>query len=67
MCLPLESTGLQPHEVLLGFSMPMPFDWKPRVRELDDCAPRERVNRKETQEATRRIQGYVEYGAYHTK
>ncbi len=39
MRLPHKSTGLQPHEVLFGFPMPMPFDWESRMQELDGCAP----------------------------
>jgi transposase InsO family protein len=61
MGLPHKSTGLQPHEVLFGFPMPMPFDWESRTQELDDRGPRERMNREAAQEAARRIQGYVDY------
>jgi transposase InsO family protein len=59
--LPHDSTGLQPHEVLFGFPMPMPFDWESRTADLNSRSPRERLNRQEAQEAARRIQGYVEY------
>lgn len=39
MCLPHKSTRFQPHEVLFGFPMPMPFDWEHRMQKLDGCAP----------------------------
>jgi hypothetical protein len=40
-----DSTGLQPHEVLFGFPMPMPFDWRERTR--DFTYRKERLNRKQ--------------------
>ena len=46
---------------MFGFPMPMPFDWESRTRELDDCAPKERLNRETAQEIAGRIQGYVDY------
>ena len=39
----------------------MPFDWESRTRELDDCAPKERLNREIAQEIAGWIQGYVDY------
>jgi transposase InsO family protein len=61
MSLPHDSTGLQPHEVLFGFPMPMPFDWESRTKDFADCTPTERLSREAAQEAARRIQGYVDY------
>jgi len=59
--LPHDSTGLEPHEVLFGFPMPMPFDWESRTTDFADSTARERINREDAQEAARRIQGYVDY------
>jgi len=59
--LPHDSTGLEPHEVLFGFPMPMPFDWESRTKDFADSSSRERINRKDAQEAARRIKGYVNY------
>ena len=59
--LPHDSTRLEPHEVLFGFPMPMPFDWKVRTKDFADYTPREQRNWQEAQEAAKRIQGYVDY------
>jgi len=61
MGLPHDSTGLQPHEVLFGFPMPMPFDWESRTKDFADCTSSEELNRQRAQEAAQRIQGYVDY------
>jgi hypothetical protein len=61
MSLPHDSTGIQPHEVMFGFPMPLPFDWEARTTELQECTLRERHSRESAQEVARRIQGYVDY------
>lgn len=61
MGLPHDSTGLQPHEVLFGFPMPMPFDWESRTTDFADCTPLEKLNREKAQEAAERIQGYADF------
>ena len=61
--MPHDSTGLQPHEVTMGFPMPQAFDWNKRTKpkDLAELPKTERVNREEAQEIARRIQGYVDY------
>lgn len=63
--LPHESTGLSPHEVEMGFPMPLHFDWEQRTQELRKLPPKERVDREDTQRTAQTIQAYVEY-ARHT-
>jgi len=61
--VPHDSTGVQPHEVTMGFPMPQTFDWTQRTtgEELADLPLAERVNREQAQEVAERIQGYVEF------
>jgi len=44
--LPHDSTGLEPHEVLFGFPMPMPFDWESRTKDFADSTQREQLSCK---------------------
>lgn len=57
---PHDSTGLQPHEVLMGFRMPEFYDWETRTA-LQDCPLQERLNRQEGQRLLTVVKGYVDY------
>ena len=41
--------------------MPMLFDWESCTKNFADSTARKRLNRKDAQEATHWIQGYVEF------
>ena len=62
MGLPHDSTGLQPHEVMFGFPMPLPFDWERRtdLTQLQKGSG-ELLNREAAQEIATRIKGYADY------
>jgi hypothetical protein len=57
---PHESTGLQPHEVMMGFPMPKPYDWEKRTQDWSDIPRQEKLNRTDAQQVAKTIQGYVE-------
>ena len=61
MGLPHDSTGLQPHEILFGCPMSMPFDWEARAQELGDPEPNTPPTRLAAREVAQRIQKYVEH------
>lgn len=58
--LPHDSTGLQPHEVMFGFPMPLPFDWEARSG-LKGMPRDERLSREDAQQSARKIQGFVDF------
>ena len=61
MGLPHDSTGIQPHEALFGFPMPMPFDWEARTQDFTDHTATDRSNYEQAQDTAQRIQGYMDY------
>ena len=60
MGLPHESTGCQPHEVLMGFPMPVGFDWRDQT-DTSNLTVRERITREEAQKTARTIQEYWDH------
>jgi len=46
---PHDSTGFEPHEVTMGFPMPVHFDWNRRTDLTQNLTPRERLSREEAQ------------------
>ena len=58
--LPHESLGgLQPHEVLFGYPMPMHVDWEARTTDWSQVTPKDKLSREEAQEHVKILQNYV--------
>jgi hypothetical protein len=58
--LPHESLGgLQPHEVLFGYPMPMHVDWEARTTDWSQVTPKDKLSREEAQEHVKTLQNYV--------
>jgi transposase InsO family protein len=57
---PHDSTGLEPHEVTMGFPMPQQWEWQNRTTDFSDMDVKEKLNRQEGQRIAEQIQGAVE-------
>jgi hypothetical protein len=59
--LPHESLGgMQPHEVLFGYPMPMHIDWTERTTNWTDIVPKDKLSREEAQEHVKTLLRYTE-------
>jgi transposase InsO family protein len=59
--LPHDSLGgLQPHEVILGYPMPMHFDWAARTTDWSEVEPRDRLSREDAQKHVQHLVRYTE-------
>jgi predicted aspartyl protease len=52
--------GLSPHEVLLGYPMPMHIDWASRTTDWSEYSAKDRLSRKDAQKHIETLKGYVE-------
>ena len=59
-CLPHDSTGLSPHELEMGFPMPLQFDWQKRTVDFTDSTPGGKIARLDAQQLVKTIHDYHE-------
>ena len=57
---PHDSTGLEPHEVMMGCPMPQQWEWQNRTTDFSDIAVREKLSRQEGQRIAEQVQGAIE-------